>query len=299
VTQTPVQCHPTGNVTVGTNEVTIEAQGCKIVTPIFAVDPSSQGATSSGACTNGLEVGKSNIVIGAVNSHATLLAQVMYDSSFSAPQHGPATYAVACTVDIAPSIALSLVKYSRLAVQDDGYDTPASYDDESFTVSGARTTCTPFSNKNPVNISAIITNRTLAIGAAAHQQLLSENAYRDGWWGTIYKATQNVAAADGISTNNFVFNNSRNPLEDVLGLVSGTVLGTYWGTFTDHLGIMLTRGNVVIDGVRIGPGGRLALLYTIPEIYAALLITYLLWRARKHQISKARAAPVIPRLQND
>lgn len=296
--QTPVQCRRTGNVTIGANEVIVEAEGCKIVTPIFAFDPSSQGATPSGACTDGLDVGKANIVMGAVNGHANLLAQVMYDSNFSAPQQGSATYAVACNVDIAPSIALSLVNYSRLAVQNEQYGTSASYNDESYTVNGTGSICTPFSDRTPILISSILTNRTLAIGAAANQQLLSENRYRDGWWRMIYGLTQNVANLDGILMNGFVFNNSRNPLEDVLGLVSGTVLGAHWGTSTDNLGIRLTSGNIVIDDVRMGPGGWPALLYIIPEIYAASLIAYLLWRGRKHQTSKARAALVVGSLPN-
>jgi len=105
----PIRCRTTGNVTIGTNEVTVEADGCKIISPIFSVDPASQGATSSGACTDGLDIGNAVIVMGAVNSHAAHLAQVMYDSTFTPPHQTAATYAVACSVDMIPSVVFSLL----------------------------------------------------------------------------------------------------------------------------------------------------------------------------------------------
>ena len=51
--KSPVQCYQAENVTVGDNEVSVNAGGCNITTPIFGVDPKTQGASSSGACTPG------------------------------------------------------------------------------------------------------------------------------------------------------------------------------------------------------------------------------------------------------
>jgi hypothetical protein len=257
----PIRCRTTGNVTIGTNEVTVEANGYKIITPIFSVDPSSQGATSSGACTDGLELGNSIIVMGAVNSHAALLAEAIYDPNFTPPQQGPATYAVACIVNMAPSIAFSLVNYTRQALQVDDIDSTTSF--ATFIINGTGQLCTPF----PAQSSSIITNYALAVGAVAHQQLLSENSYRNGWWETIYDMERSIDGGAGLATDFYNssprvnFNNSRNPLEDALGLVSGVVLGAFFGGGSDDTtwSVQLT-GSVALDGIRIGTGQWLALL---------------------------------------
>jgi hypothetical protein len=276
----PIQCRKTGNITIGTNEVTVEANGCKIISPIFSVDPSFQGATSSGACTDGLDIGNAIIVMGAVNSHAALLAQVMYDSTFTAPQQGPATYAVACSVDMAPSIAFSLVNYTRVPLQDDDTASPTSR--VAFIVNGTEQLCTHF----PAQSLSILTNYTLAVGAVAHQQLLSKNSYRDGWWETLYDTAQSISGTTipiNSSTAYFNFNNSQNPLEDALGLVSGVVLGAYFGTESGNAKGL--TGSVAIDGIRIGTGELLALLYIIPEVYATLFILYFLCIRKKRPAS--------------
>ena len=279
----PIRCRTTGNVTIGTNEVTVEADGCKIISPIFSVDPASQGATSSGACTDGLDIGNAVIVMGAVNSHAVLLAQVMNDSTFTPPLPEPLTYAVACSVDIVPSIAFSLVNYSRLALRD-GRDvsdrTPTSFSGTTFIVNGTGQLCTPF----PTQSSSILTNYTLAVGAVAHQILLSENSYRDGWWETIYGTADSVSGSY-TTRDDLNFNNSQNPLEDALGLVSGVVLGAYFGgPGWDDTALPFT-GSVAIDGIRIGTGQWLALLYIIPELYATLFILYFICIRKKRPAS--------------
>jgi hypothetical protein len=132
-----------------------------------------QGATSSGACTDGLDIGSAIIVMGAVNSHAVQLAQVMNDSTFTPPPQELATYAVACSVDMVPSIAFSLVNYSRVAQwenrswRDRDYDSNTGTAD--FIVDGTEQLCTSL----PAQSLSILTNYTLAVGAVAHQQLLS------------------------------------------------------------------------------------------------------------------------------
>ena len=115
LTSNPIQCHQTGTVTIGTNNVTVEADGCTIVSPIFAVDPATQPATSKGVCKDTINCGQGTIVIGAVNGHAGLLAEAMFDTSFTPPSNRSATYSVSCTVEIAPSIEFRTVNFSRIA----------------------------------------------------------------------------------------------------------------------------------------------------------------------------------------
>jgi hypothetical protein len=251
------------------------------VTPIFSVDPSSQGATSSGACTDGLDIGNAIIVMGAGNSHAVHLAEVMFDLAFTPPQQGPATYAVACSVNIAPSIAFSLVNYTRLAIQVD--DSGALTSSATFIVNGTGQLCTPF----PAQSSSILTNYTLAVGAIAHQPLLSENSFRDGWWETLYETAHSGMLFGSPGLNNtsrgFNFNNSQSPLEDALGLVSGVVLGAYFGPERGNTSPL--TGSVAVDGIRIGTGQWLALLYIIPELYATIFIFYLICIRKKRPAS--------------
>jgi hypothetical protein len=112
--------------------------------------------------------------------------------------------------------------------------------------------------------------------------LLSENSYRDGWWETIYDMARSVSGFNS-STGFFNFNNSQNPLEDALGLVSGVVLGAYFGTKWSNASPL--TGSVAIEGIRIRTGEWLALLYIIPEVYATLFILYFLCKRKRRPAS--------------
>lgn len=193
LTSNPVTCRQAGTVTVGQNEVTVEAEGCKISTPVFSVDPSKEGAGSAGVCTDGQDVGHATIVLGAVNSWAPSLARQMAVPATSAIDI--TSFSVICNVDIARSISTTEVKYSRISPANNGGNEP--YDDlyqngVSFTVIGTGKPCTlreadPFSGVElrEIPLSSVLTDRTLAIGAAAHRQALTENSYRDGTWPTL------------------------------------------------------------------------------------------------------------------
>ena len=270
----PVTCRQTGAVSNAQNEVTVEAEGCKISTPIFSVDSSNAGAGSAGVCTDGHDVGRATIVLGSVNSWAPSLAKQMGVPAASAVNI--TSYSVACKVDISSSISTTEVKYSRISPGSNGGD--VAYNDlyqnrVSFTVVGTGRPCTR-RDFNPnyldvelgeIPLSSVLTERTLAIGAAAHRSVLAENSHRDGTWPSLFKSIP----------SDFAFNDSTNPLEDRLGLMSAITLGAYWGSSSQtyeegHSG----RSDVYNSGLRVGTGEWWALVYIVPELYSVAFILH-------------------------
>jgi hypothetical protein len=263
MTNNPVQCRVAGNVTVSQNEVTVSAGNCSVTTPVFTVDPTTQGASAAGACTAGLDVGRATILIGSVNDHATMLASTMNDTTYISSRKA---YAISCSVDIAPSISFRSLNYSIANAADFG-----GADRAGFRVAGDSTQpCEP-----SIALSQILTNTTLAIAAAASYQLLAENRYLDGWWSTLYHSA-------GWS-HDYKFNNSRYPIEEALGLASGIAYGTYLGTKTpDGIDSEVNYdGQTALNGVRVGSGKWWAMFYILPSVFSIILLVTLLTTNRK------------------
>lgn len=222
LTSNPVKCDKMGNITSSTNNLTVEVEGCRIESPIFGANPRIDSASSLGACSHDQPMGKATIVIGSVYAHATRLANSMVDS-LPAPLEA-AGYAVSCTVDIQPSLGFRLMNYSRIVTDDD----PLGLSGNSFVIESSGQSCTPNTASGPVQLTSFISESMLATGAAASWQLLSENAYRDGWWNLLWHIVQSTGGQDDLPSD-FHFNDSRNPLEDALSLASGIALGNFWG----------------------------------------------------------------------
>ena len=136
LTSNLVQCHQTGDIAVGVNEVTTAAEGCQNTFLIFPVNPITQATSPFGACTNGTAVGQASTVIGAVNNHATQLAEVMYDNT------------VGCSIDIEPSIDFQPVSFSRL----DGDTNFVWSQGVPFTVQSNGDSCKSNSEKGPIDL---------------------------------------------------------------------------------------------------------------------------------------------------
>jgi hypothetical protein len=160
------------------------------------------------------------------------------------------------------------------------------------------TTCLPTVIRNPVrcqatgNVTVSGNNLTVTAsncsvtGAAASWSLLTERQYNDGWWPTLHS----------MMIGDFSFSDSHNQLEDALGLVSGIVLGMYWGTTgyyqTDHGDTELFGKSAAIDdwimpdgiygvhAVRIGPAQWWALVYILPLLFSTILLSVLLIQTR-------------------
>ena len=269
----PVQCTRTGNLTASAHEIITESNLCRITSPIYTVDPTSQPASSLGACTQNQTVGKATLVIGSLYEHADFLAEVMDDKNFASSSNNT-SYVVSCEVDIAPSIGFRMANFSRIT-DITGDEGAFGQDGALFVVRGSDQECTPMSKAGPLPISDFITDAMLATGAAASWQILYEGAYRDGWWNKLYYAA--TQRNDTINNDNFYhldFNNSHNSLEDALGIASGIALGSFWGAMdgTPYYEYDVTAS---IQGLRIGPGKTWALVYIVPQLYVIGLLSYL------------------------
>ena len=271
--QNPVQCQKAGNVTINSNEITVNTTTCDITSSVYTVNPQSEGASATGVCTAGNDVGTATIVFGSVNEHAQLLATTMYDTEFDRSQQ---TYSVVCTVDIAASVSFKLLNYTRatsLTNIPENVPFGAIYD--TFAVNfvvlaGSPRTCVP-----TWNLSEVLTDVALATGAAASMKLLLEGENLDGWWPTLYYATQALATATGEGSSSFAFNNSRNPLEDALGLASAIALGMFWGSGPSNE-TLDQWGVAVVNGIRVGPKQWWAIIYIIPSLFSIVILIVLL-----------------------
>lgn len=78
------------------------------------------------------------------------------------------------------------------------------------------------------------------------------------------------------------FNDSRNTLEDALGLTDAAVLSNFWASAYGLEGrnLNLISGSIVVSGVRVGPGQPWALIYAVLEIWAIAIMIWLMWVKR-------------------
>jgi hypothetical protein len=287
VSTNPVKCQTAGAVTVSTNAVSVSDGDCNITTPIYAVNPEIDGASGSGGCTEGHGIGQSTILMGSVNEHASKLAELMQDTKFLASANQ--TYSVSCSIDVAPSMVFKQVNFS--VIEGANIYTGASYQLDSTGES-----CDPIQQGVYLERSDILTNTSLAYGASGLSALLSETAYIDGWWETI-EAVQ--AAFTTLDSYDYVFADSTNPLEDVLGLATGLSLGFYWGSsvynaqFTPNGSIHVDNGQAGALGVRVGPGQALAIVYILPSFFALFTLVRLVSDLHRHRSEGGAIDPLM------
>ncbi|KAN0099208.1 hypothetical protein V8E51_012983 [Hyaloscypha variabilis] len=298
VATNPVSCRQSGVVTVNGSTVSVEADGCTVSKSFPNLNTTKDAATVAGVCTaSSPNIGTSTIVIGSINAYAFDLNDAVETGQFlRSAQDGLITLSVACTIDIAPSLEFRLLNYSRFIPQDipdfaSGTNNPggAGY---AFHVTASGNYCTPISPQGPVNISKFLTPSMLATGGSAAWQLLTENQYSDGRLSTLMNNANNVQPFIGQT-----FADSQNFLEDCLGQASAIALGLFWGYSSmlqiggpigsqstpinpNDSEVYIVNGNASLEGVRVGSGSRIALLYILPEVFAAGLLIRLLFITR-------------------
>jgi hypothetical protein len=129
-----------------------------------------------------------------------------------------------------------------------------------------------------------------ATSAAANWQLLSQNEGVDGWFDTINQLTGPSGEGRGPP---YAFNNSKNPLEDSLGLVAALATSRL---NSSTLEAVLVEGAVVVIATRIGGGKIFALAYIIPPVVSAIVLLYLIfatWSIRNIQYSSSKLNDLI------
>ncbi|KAG8533946.1 uncharacterized protein KY384_001687 [Bacidia gigantensis] len=283
----PVQCRKAGALAVNQDQIEVTADGYTFQSTLSdRIDPTKQGATAIGVATNDTQVGKATIIMGAVNSHAIRLSEVMCDTGTDFLDSGIESYTVACTVDIAPSISSRIVYYGRAQQQ-----TVVDYFGYSFLVESDDEHCILTGDGDPISKADLITEATLAHGAAGAFHLLQENLYDDGWWNKLHLLADRRLTSVTHQLDSPVYDNSVNALEDALGLASAASLSLFWANdphphSPDSDVVGWDSGIANFQGTRIGPGRHWAILYVLPQLFTIALLGYLWWKTR--HISKLR-----------
>jgi hypothetical protein len=288
VAKNPVACRQQGSITVSGTNITVESNGCSASKGFSSLNTAVDPAMVVGICTGSSnKIGTATIVIGATNSYASELGTALNLDV------GVQSLSALCSIDIAPTITFRNLNYSRTPANapefDDGPDGAATADYPYYIHASGN--CEPLTINGTVYISQIITESMLATGASAAWQLLSENQYTDGYLQTLLNAVNNIQPVIGKT-----FAASQNYLEDVLGQASAIALGFFWGATMyaaglsfessalpldpDNSSLDLLNGNASFSGVRVGPGTEIAVLYILPEVFAAWILIWLLYKTR-------------------
>jgi hypothetical protein len=107
----------------------------------------------------------------------------------------------------------------------------------------------------------------VATAASANWQILLQNEGLDGWFDLTWQATGDNRPPP------YAFLDSKNALEDVLGLVAAMVTARMNSTF-----LYSVPSTVVVSSFRIGSGKFANLAFLVPPVAAALILTYLILR---------------------
>ncbi|KAF3910950.1 hypothetical protein AA313_de0200011 [Arthrobotrys entomopaga] len=285
-TVNPAKCRRAGKVVTSTNNITVVLdKDCSASTPIYGADLSKDGASAAGYCTNGRDVGKITYIIGSINEHAEYLASAVADYL----SVGVDSYAVACDIDIEPAVQFLETTISRVyrppdesSVNRDNMNirTMAEFTVESSEDTEILPTCGNASYVplyNPENQAAnVLTAGALAVGAGAAGPLFSQNKYNTGFWDALARATLSR------NSTSYAFGDSKNPLEDVLGMVAAISVGQYVGSAqqpvsTRETPLLVNRNGFAQGlGYRIGSGNRWGLIFIAPEAWVILVLLCLL-----------------------
>ncbi|KAG8420267.1 hypothetical protein J3459_011233 [Metarhizium acridum] len=256
----PVSCFKTGSVVLSGRNLTVSSNGCVASTIFYSVDPSSQGATVAGICAGDQE-GTSMIVFGSVGTHASELS----DFAGFRGQTKNDTFALTCSINIRPAIAirrLKLARYSRKYLDKINYN---------FQFAVTR----DISNDSPcqgnMSLDRMSTSTALAVGASAPWQLLRERSHVDGRLDTLL--------ATAVDWRDTVSGTSK--LEAALWVAVAIGIGMYWASGQENDGEkVVSMGEYMLEGLRVGPSKWWGLVYTLPLLFSILVLSFLLWQTR-------------------
>ncbi|KAI8632727.1 hypothetical protein F5Y19DRAFT_491367 [Xylariaceae sp. FL1651] len=296
MTSNPVRCQKSGKVTAVTqSELATRAGNVTVSDRIWdlsganALTPLVRNLTIDSAMSNDMwtnnqyphnihdieRIGRVVMVFGAWNDpqglvpFASYLAGTISDPDESAGRGGNETYAVTCVVNPRRSFKYRWVTLDLRALGKGKESNYAQY------LSGGKS-CTPL---NPT-----ISNKMFAIAGTASYSLVLENANRDGYIGTL---TRFAGFHRGPP---YAFPESRNALEDVLGLVSGLAVSVM--PLTDGgvsaAAVSHDRGadgnsSAVIEITRLGTSSSEALWLLIPPIGSLIILCILFAMGIRHK----------------
>ncbi|MCJ1407023.1 hypothetical protein MMC19_001093 [Ptychographa xylographoides] len=276
LTANPIQCARENNITFSTEGylTVTSSDGCvaSLYAGLAALNTTQSGWTTSAICAH-REIGSATIVIGGLLADAGYAAEAIGDVTWikewdagSVPT--PKLYGVSCTVDTASVIDTRNV---TLTLLDDSGNT------DSFARSLAAQdlqSCTPSSSSGGLDP---VTDKLLATAAMGPWQLLELGPLE-----TLRTVLINPALSQFNNDHTiyvrqppFAFDNSRNALEDVLGLSSALAMSRL--TLTGGTGQADYVGSAMIANTRIGTGERWALVYVLPPLMSSIVLLALLF----------------------
>lgn len=211
----------------------------------------AEGTMAKGFCPHG-QVGQGTIIFGAHGGYAHWLAMSINDFKRAPPTgNNASTYVITCTVDARDVFDYRMVS---LTMKNGGESVKSRYT-RSLNATGE-----PCSGP-PVDLSFVAT------AAAANWQILLQNEGLDGWFDLTYQAA-------GINRPPpYAFPDSKNALEDVLGMVAAMVTARINSTF-----LYPVPSNVRVSNLRVGSGRLANLAFLVPPIVAALILATLILR---------------------
>lgn len=286
MTSNPVQCKTGGEVKV-TNSVRNTSTGVynglgvyiqssfnandNYTTPPFVSrDPRTDAVMAKRMFANVTgEVGSITMVFGAVTdfkgtAYAADLAQAINDPNATSYETGNSTYVVTCIMNSQNAYNyrwVALQQRTTEKIKTSGY---------SFHLLGGDD-CTPL---NPT-----VSDVLFATAATANWNTVMENFGLDGYFSTINRAVGRNRGPP------YAFSNSRNALEDVLGLIAAMVtanLNTTDGAVAaDAIGPN-GNGQAIIQATRLGNDNPWLLWLLFPPLSCATIIGLLLRKSCKH-----------------
>lgn len=270
----PIQCQPggllqyggyatIGDVGIYYQEVTaISADGSCNISSLFPLS-SNENVTSANLMLSSFcpangnnSIGKGTMILTGNYGYGYWLASFMNDLNGNVTTTPGYTYAVTCTVD-----ASDVFSYRRVTLTLQG---SSNASDASFarTLSSSGEECQP--------IQPTISNVLFATAAAANWQLLSQNLGIDGLTDSLGQATGNWRKPP------YAFPNSRNPLEDSLGLVAALVVSRVNNSGRYVPAEESTGEYAYVQATRLGTGKREALLLLLPLVVTTVVLLVLM-----------------------
>ena len=270
----PFQCRPGGalqyggHATVGNagvyyQEVTaLSSDGTCNVSSLFQL-PTTENVTSANLMLNTFcpasgndSIGKGTTVLTGNFAYGYWLASFANDPNGNVSATPGYTYAVTCTVDASDVFSYRKV---TLSLQSSNTGVNTSF---ARTLSSSGEECQP--------VQPTISNILFATAAGANWQLLSQNLGIDGLTDSLGQATRNWRKPP------YAFPNSRNPLEDSLGLVAALVVSRV-NNSGRYVPAEDSKGEYAyIQATRLGTGKRETLLLLIPLVTTAIVLLALI-----------------------
>lgn len=267
--KSPVSCRVGGTMNVYDYALAATSDDglCSWVSNSTFFNPITTNMMAKGLCTHG-NIGQATIILAGTDSYAYWLATAIGDTSLGGRNqtgslHG-ARFVVTCDVDTRDVYEFRNV---TLRLQNPDPSVSAAFG-RTLAATPDASPCQPPADYGP-DIGL------LAIAAVSSWQPLLQNEGSDGWFDSIGQYA--IGFSDGERRQpSWAFSNSQNALDDVFGLVAALVGSRMNSTSKVRIPIQVSG-----TSTRVGTGHLWALLFSLPPLFAAGVILWLLLSTSK------------------